>query len=146
MRALNALRLEKNWSSWGREYRPIYGPLEAVLDRFVAYDKPADFIGKAAAQAERDSGGALRLLTFKVAATDSDAIGDEPIWHNGAVKGWITSGGYAHAQGVSMAQGYVPKEIAGEVDGWEVEILGQKCAMTVQPVPLFDANSSRMRS
>ena len=47
-RALNALRLEKNYGSWAREYRPIYGPLEAGLDRFVAYGKEADFIGKAA--------------------------------------------------------------------------------------------------
>ncbi len=146
LRALNALRLEKNWSSWGREYRPIYGPLEATLDRFVAYDKPAAFIGKAAAQAEREDGGSLRLLTFKVDAKDSDPIGDEPIWHNGEVKGWITSGGFAHGQQTSMAQGYVPKEIAAEVDGWEVEVLGEKLAMTLQPTPLFDANSSRMRS
>lgn len=146
LRALNALRLEKNWSSWAREYRPVYGPLEAALDRFVAYDKPADFIGKEAALAERDAGGDLRLVTFTVEATDSDAIGDEPIWHYGEVKGWITSGGFAHAQGVSMAQGYVPKDIAGDIDGWQVEILGEKCAMVLQPVPLFDANSSRMRS
>ena len=38
-RALNSLRLEKNYGSWSREYRPIYGPLEAGLDRFVAYSK-----------------------------------------------------------------------------------------------------------
>ena len=146
LRALNSLRLEKNWSIWGREYRPIYGPFEAALDRFVAYDKPSEFIGKTKAIEERETGGDLRLVTFKVAAKDSDAIGDEPIWFNGEVKGWITSGGFAHAQGTSMAQGYVPKEIANEVDGWEVEILGDKLAMTLQPTPLFDANSSRMRS
>ena len=73
-------------------------------------------------------------------------MGDEPIWHNGEVKGWITSGGYAHGQGSSMAQGYVPKEIAGDVDGWEIEILGDKLKMTQQVTPAFDANSSRMRS
>jgi len=146
LRALNSMRLEKNWSSWGREYRPIYGPLEAGLDRFVAYDKPSDFIGKTAANDERSKGGALRLITFKVEAKDSDAIGDEPIWHEGAVRGWITSGGFAHGQGVSMAQGYVPKEIAGESDGWAVEILGEKLTMAAQLAPLFDANSSRMRS
>ena len=146
LRALNSMRLEKNWSSWGREFRPIYGPLEAALDRFVAYDKPVNFIGKAAAVAEKESGGALRLITFKVDAKDSDPIGDEPIWFNGEVKGWITSGGYAHNQGTSMAQGYVPKEIAGEDAGWEVEILGEKLTMTLVPQPLFDSNSSRMRS
>ena len=146
LRALNSLRLEKNWSSWGREYRPIYGPLEAALDRFIAYDKPADFIGKAGALAEKESGGNLRLLTFKVEADDADPMGDEPIWHNGEVKGWITSGGYAHGQASSMAQGYVPKEIAGDVEGWETEILGKKLKMVQQVTPAFDANSSRMRS
>ncbi|RED12301.1 GcvT family protein [Pontivivens insulae] len=146
MRALNSLRLEKNWSSWGREYRPVYGALEAGLDRFVAYHKAADFVGKAAAIAEKDAGGTLRLVTFKVDAADSDPIGDEPIWFNGEVRGWITSGGYAHNQCSSMAQGYVPKEIAAETDGWEVEVLGEKHAMRLQPQPAFDANASRMRS
>ncbi|TIP69389.1 MAG: aminomethyl transferase family protein, partial [Mesorhizobium sp.] len=56
-RALNAMRLEKNYGSWAREYRPIYGPLEAGLDRFVAYGKETDFIGKRAALAERQQGG-----------------------------------------------------------------------------------------
>ena len=32
-RALNALRLEKNFGNWAREYRPVYGPLEAGLAR-----------------------------------------------------------------------------------------------------------------
>src|SRR5690606_11866986 len=81
-RALNALRLEKNYGSWAREYRPIYGPLEAGLDRFVAYDKEADFIGKAGALAEKHAGGKLRLRTFVVDADDADVIGDEAIWHD----------------------------------------------------------------
>ena len=44
-----------------------------------------------------------------------------------------------------MAQGYVPKEIAGDVEGWETEILGKKLKMVQQVTPAFDANSSRMR-
>src|SRR5579859_3801464 len=32
-RALNAMRIEKSFGSWAREYRPIYGPFEAGLDR-----------------------------------------------------------------------------------------------------------------
>lgn len=48
MRALLCLRLEKNFGTWYREFRPIYGPFEAGLDRFIKLDKP-DFIGKAAA-------------------------------------------------------------------------------------------------
>jgi dimethylglycine dehydrogenase len=145
-RALNALRLEKNYGSWGREYRPIYGPVETGLDAFVAYDKPAGFIGKSAALAERDSGGTMRLCSFVIEAKDADVIGDEPIAHNGTVVGWVTSGGYAHGAGKSMAQGYVPKNIADDDSGWSVELLGRILPAKRQKFPLFDANASRMRS
>ncbi|RWL42345.1 MAG: FAD-dependent oxidoreductase [Mesorhizobium sp.] len=144
-RALNALRLEKNYGSWAREYRPIYGPLEAGLDRFVAYGKDADFIGKEAALAERREGGKLRLRSFIVDAVDADVIGDEAIWHDGVVRGWVTSGGYAHNAKKSVALGYVPKEIADRPDGFEIEILGKRHAARIQAAPLFDANFERMR-
>jgi len=144
-RALNALRLEKNYASWAREYRPIYGPLEAGLDRFVAYNKGADFIGKAGAAAEKSSGGKLRLRAFVMDAIDADVIGDEAIWFGGAVRGWVTSGGYAHNSKASVAMGYVPKEIAEETDGFEIELLGRRHKARMQPTPLFDANYERMR-
>lgn len=144
-RALNALRLEKNYGSWGREYRPIYGPLEAGLDRFVAYNKGADFIGKAGAAAERASGGKMRLRAFIMDAEDADVIGDEAIWHGGAVVGWITSGGYAHNAGKSIAMGYVPREVADETEGFEIELLGKRHKARLQPVALFDPELERMR-
>jgi dimethylglycine dehydrogenase len=146
LRALNALRLDKSYGSWAREYRPLYGPLEAGLGRFVALSKEADFIGKTAAAKEKAEGGALRLRTFILAARDADVIGDEPIYHNGAVCGWVTSGGYAHASGVSVAVGYVPKEIADEAQGWSIELLGEILSATPQSQPLFDVEGARMRS
>jgi dimethylglycine dehydrogenase len=145
LRALNALRLEKSYGSWSREYRPLYGALEAGLERFVAVGKGADFIGKAAAKAERESGGELRLRTFILEAKDADVIGDEPIYLDGAVRGWVTSGGYAHAAGVSVAVGYVPKEIADIEAGWSIELLGEVLAARLQPEPLFDASGAKMR-
>lgn len=144
-RALNALRLEKNYGSWAREYRPIYGPVEAGLDRFVAYNKAADFIGKAAAAVEKANGGKLRLRAFVMAADDADVIGDEAIWHGGKVVGWVTSGGYAHNAAKSVAVGYVPKAIADEADGFEIELLGKRHKARLQPAPLFDADLKRMR-
>ncbi|PZU84643.1 MAG: glycine cleavage system protein T [Shinella sp.] len=145
-RALNSLRLEKSFGSWSREYRPLYGPLEAGLSRFVALGKEADFIGKEPALKEKAEGGSLRLRTFVVSAKDADVIGDEPIFLNGEVKGWVTSGGFAHPSGVSVAIGYVPKEVADVVEGWSIEILGEELPASLQPQPLFDANGSRMRS
>jgi dimethylglycine dehydrogenase len=144
-RALNSLRLEKSFGSWAREYRPTYGPLEAGLNRFVAYEKEADFIGKAAALVEREEGGALRLRTFIVDAHNADVIGDEPISHNGTTCGWVTSGGYAHHSGVSVAMGYVPTALADQPGGWTIALLGQELEATPQASALFDHNAQRMR-
>lgn len=144
-RALNSLRIEKNFGSWAREYRPVYGPYEAGMGRFVALKKEADFIGKAAAAVEKESGGKLRLRVFVVEAKDADAIGDEPIRYEGEVKGWVTSGGYAHASRVSVAMGYVAKEIADKQYGWSIDILGETLPATPQTEPLFDPSAERMR-
>jgi dimethylglycine dehydrogenase len=143
-RALMSLRLEKSWGTWAREYRPIYGPFEAGLGRFVSLKKN-DFIGRDGALKEKETGGRLRLLTFTVDTRDVDVIGDEPVWHMNNVVGWITSGGYAHHVGKSVALGYVPKEIANEDDGFEVEIVGKRHKARPQREPLFDPKGERMR-
>ncbi|MGO9804295.1 MAG: GcvT family protein [Steroidobacteraceae bacterium] len=143
-RALNTMRLEKSFGSWAREYRPIYGPYEAGLGRFVDLRKER-FIGRAAALEEKDRGGKLRLLTFTVDARDADAFGDEPIWHDGEVIGWVTSGGYGHSVERSLALGYVPKAYAELTSGFEIEILGERCKATRQAAAVFDPDGSRMR-
>jgi dimethylglycine dehydrogenase len=145
-RALNSLRLEKGYGSWAREYRPIYCPLEAGLERFVAYGKAADFIGREAALRERESGGRLRLRCFIVESDAADAIGDEPIWHGEQVRGWVTSGGFAHASGVSVAMGYVPREIADDPEHWSIEILGRRHAARLQSRALFDPDGQRLNA
>jgi dimethylglycine dehydrogenase len=144
LRALNSMRLDKSFGTWAREYRPIYGPYEAGLGRFVDLKKNA-FIGRDGAAREREEGGKLRLVTFKVDAADADCIGDEPVWHKGAVVGWITSGGYAHWSSASVAMGYVPKALAGETDGFEVEVLGERRPAKPLAEPLFDPKGERMR-
>ena len=75
-RALNSLRIEKKFGSWAREYLPVYGPYEAGMGRFVALKKEDDFIGKAAAAAEKDGGGKIRLRGFIVEGHDADGSGD----------------------------------------------------------------------
>jgi dimethylglycine dehydrogenase len=144
-RALNSLRLEKGFGNWAREFRPIYGPYEAGLGRFVNMDK-GDFVGREAALAEKTSGGALRLLSFEVDAADADAIGDEPIWHDGAVVGWVTSGGYGHTVGKSLALGYVPAELAQSTGQFEIEIIGERRAARRLDGAAVDAQGTRMRA
>jgi dimethylglycine dehydrogenase len=49
------------------------------MERFVAWQKP-DFIGRAAALAERDAGPKLRRVSLIIAAGTADVMADEPIW------------------------------------------------------------------
>ena len=144
-RALNTLRIEKSFGTWAREYRPIYGPYEAGLGRFVDLRKD-DFVGRAAALEERDSGGKLRLATFSVDAGQADAMGDEPIWHDGRVVGWVTSGAYGHSVGCSLALGYIPKELAAENSGFEIEIIGERRGAQRAAAAVVDPEGRRMRS
>jgi dimethylglycine dehydrogenase len=144
-RALNAMRIEKGFGTWAREYRPIYGPIEAGLGRFVDFKK-TDFIGRAAAAEEKEKGGALRLQGFKVSAGDADAIGDEPIWHDGKPVGWVTSGAYGHRVGASLALGYVPQALAQADAGFEIEIIGERRAAVRLAEPAYDPGGALMRA
>ncbi len=152
-RALDSLRLEKNFGAWASEYRPIYDPYEAGLGWCVKLDK-GDFVGRDAAAAARAAGPARRLVFFRVDADmgpdGADVIGDEPVWHRDGsggdeVVGWITSGGYAHASQASIAIGYVRSEFARADSGFEIEILGVRRPATRLDEPIFDPSGSRMR-
>ncbi|MEO3385611.1 FAD-dependent oxidoreductase [Mesorhizobium sp. CAU 1741] len=192
MRALLAMRLEKNFPTWFRELRPIYGPFEGAMDRFVKLEKN-DFIGREAAAKEHADGAKLRRVSFIVDALDADVMGDEPIWakvngtdygtiekphgygaprfdaqgketrtseadhgassvrgiHDGewSVVGWVTSGGYAHFVGKSMAQGYVPAALAEDESEklFEIEILGHRRPARINIEPPFDPSGEKMR-
>jgi dimethylglycine dehydrogenase len=144
-RALNSLRFEKSFGTWAREYRPIYTPYEAGLDRFVAVDK-GEFIGRDATLRDRQEPPKRRLVTLVVDAADADALGDEPVWHDGEVVGWVTSGGYGHCVGKSIALAYVSAPAAQAGTRCEVEILGERRAAIVQARALYDPAGERMRA
>ncbi|MBL4907024.1 MAG: FAD-dependent oxidoreductase, partial [Sneathiella sp.] len=144
MRAMMSLRLEKSFGSWGREFRPDYTPAETGIDRFLLYNKSADFIGKAAVLKEKSDGISRKLCTFIVDALDADVWGDEPIWHEGHVVGFVTSGGYAHYVGKSVAYGFMPVELVAEGVEVEIEILGSFRKACLYTEPLFDSETKRM--
>jgi len=147
-RAFMSLRLEKGFGVWNLEYRPDFTPAEAGMGPFVKVDKAAAFIGREAARAEVERGPTRRLVTLVLDADDADAIHDEPIFHGGECVGFVTSGGYAHHTGNSVALGYVPDHLAdgsaGD-DGFEVEILGLMRPARLQREPLYDPAGERMR-
>ncbi|MBU2982515.1 FAD-dependent oxidoreductase [Lentibacter algarum] len=145
MRAMMSLRLDKFFGSWLSEFSPDYTAAETGLDRFISFKKEVDFIGRAAAEAEREKGPARKLCAFVVEADDADVNAYEPIWLDGKVVGFCTSGGYSHHAGKSVALGFVPVERAEAGLKVEIEILGQMRSATLITEPLFDADGARMR-
>ncbi|MDW3184052.1 FAD-dependent oxidoreductase [Roseobacter sp.] len=145
MRAMMSLRLDKFFGSWMAEFSPDYTAAETGLDRFISFKKNDDFIGRAAAEADRDKGPARRLVAFEVDAEDADVQGYEPIWLEGKVVGFCTSGGYSHHAGKSIALGFLPSDRVGENPDVEIEILGQMRRAKVVTEPLFDPEGTRMR-
>lgn len=145
MRAMMSLRLDKFFGSWLSEFSPDYTPGETGMDRFIQWQKPEAFIGRDAALAERDAGADRALVAFEVEAEDADANGYEPVWIDGSVQGFCTSGGYSHHAGKSIALALIPANRVEEGLAVEVEILGKMCPARLITTPLFDADGARMR-
>lgn len=143
-RALMSLRLEKNWGVWTLDYRPDYTAAESGLDALIDWKR--DFIGKAAALAEQDRGPSRRLVTLVVDSPERDVVGDEAVMQDERCVGHVTSGGFAHHVGRSMALAYVPPACAADGTQLEVEINGQRFAARVVAAPLHDPSGSRMRA
>jgi len=145
MRAMMSLRLDKFFGSWLNEFSPDYTAAETGLDRFISFKKNVNFIGRAAAEREREMGAKRKLCAFEVDALDADVVAYEPIWLDGKVQGFCTSGGYAHHAGKSIALGFVPSDRAAAGLEVEIEIMGQLRPARLITTPLFDADGARMR-
>lgn len=143
--ALNSLRLEKCYGIWSREYSRDYTPRMSGLDRFVDYEK-ADFIGREAALRDRDSTPAKQLVCLSIDAADADAVGYEPIWAGAEMVGFVTSGGYGHCAGLSLAMGYVRPSALTPDHELSVTILGDRRSCRVLAEAPIDPSGSRMRS
>jgi dimethylglycine dehydrogenase len=144
MRAMMSLRLDRFFGSWLREFSPDYTAAETGLDRFIDW-KRSDFIGHGPAAAERAAPPARQLVTFIVEAEDADVTAYEPVFINGEVAGFCTSGGYSHHLGQSVAYALVPR--AAVVDGLEVEIelLGKRRKAHRVTESGFDPDGARLR-
>jgi dimethylglycine dehydrogenase len=125
MRAMMSLRLDRFFGSWLSEFSPDYTAAETGLDRFISFRKPVDFIGRSAAEAERLTPPERQLIIFEVDALDADVVAYEPVFINGTVQGFCTSGGYSHHAKKSIAFALVPRAAVTDDLQAEIEILGQ---------------------
>ena len=145
MRAMMSLRLDRFFGAWLSEFSPDYTCAQTGLERFIQWSK-GDFIGRAAAEAERTQPPGSVLAAFVVEAVDADVQWYEPIWLDGEVVGFCTSGGYSHYAQCSVAQGFVPRARAIEGLEVEIEILGEMRPARLVTTPLVDPDRLKMTS
>ncbi|TJV25386.1 MAG: FAD-dependent oxidoreductase [Mesorhizobium sp.] len=142
--ALNALRLEKSFGIWSREFTQGYTPGQTGLDRFIAFGK-SDFIGREAALKQRKAGGGQSLVTLEIDALDADASGFEPVWHQGRRVGFVTSGGYGYTVGKSLALALLDRDFAGEGTALSVHVVGEERPAHVVAASPYDPLGKAMR-
>ena len=144
-RALSSLRLEKAYGSFNKDFRPDYTAAETGLDRFVDFGK-GEFIGRAAALAERAAGPRRRFVVMEVDAGDADVVGYESIMREDQAVGYVTSGTYGHCVDRSLAAGYVPADLARDGAQFTIDILGDLRNATVRAAALYDPQGQRLRA
>jgi 4-methylaminobutanoate oxidase (formaldehyde-forming) len=118
-RALDSLRLEKGYRYWSSEISPDTNPFEAGLGFAVSFTK--NFIGREAL--EQAKGAVKRKLACFLMDGFVPLHGGEAILHEGKVIETVTSGGYGHTIGKSIAYGYVPSSLFN-AQHFEVESFG----------------------
>ncbi|MGC3937796.1 GcvT family protein [Roseobacter sp. EG26] len=147
MYALNSMRIEKGYRTWKGDLSTDYSLLEGGMERFIRFEKPQDFPGKAALLNEKQQGSKKQFVTLIVDAPEQDAPYMSPLFHNGEVVGETTSGDWGYRINKSVALGMLRKDLTEPGTEVEVEIYGKRCKATVQPdQPLWDPENERIRA
>lgn len=143
--ALLSLRLEKSFGIWSAEFTQGYTPGMTGMDRWIDWSK-ADFVGKEAAHKEYETQSAAQVLvTLDIAADGADASGYEPVWSDGQRVGFVTSGGYGHRVGKSLALALINRDLSAPGTEVMVHVVGVERAATVIAASPYDPQCTAMR-
>jgi glycine cleavage system aminomethyltransferase T/glycine/D-amino acid oxidase-like deaminating enzyme len=146
-RAIESLRLEKQYLAWAVDIRSDNNPYEAGLGFAVKPDKPALLAGPAL-RAVRDAGPAQRLCWFSTefpSGSDVTMHGGELLAHLGSgSQASVRSAGFGFTVKRTIFSAYLPAAIAGESD-FEVEVMNQRFPATRHDHPLYDPTGARVR-
>ena len=143
--AMNSLRLEKSFGIWSCEFTQGYTPGMTGMDRWIAWNK-GEFTGREAALAEREKNTApQKLVTLEVDALDADASGYEPVWKDGRRVGFITSGGYGHHAGKSLAMALIDVEHAQIGEELHSHVVGVERGARIIASSPYDPSGTAMR-
>jgi 4-methylaminobutanoate oxidase (formaldehyde-forming) len=150
--ALNSLRMEKAYRSWGHDISAGDTPLEAGLGFAVAWDKPGGFRGRDALLRQKEAGVGRRLVQFALEDPEPLLLHDEPIYRDGVLVGTIASAAYGHTLGRAVGLGYVTGPEPGlprswfETGSYEIEVASRRWPARASISPMYDPKSERPRA
>ena len=148
MYALNSMRIEKGYRAWKGDLSTDYTLLEGGHERFVKFDKPQDFPGKAALLSEKQAGRKKGFVTLTIDdACAFDAPYMSTIWNGDEVVGEVTSSAMGYRTGKCIALGMLRADLLEVGTKLEVEIFGARSGATDQPdEPMWDPTNERLRA
>lgn len=152
-RAVESLRLEKQYLAWATDMRSDSNPFEVGRGAAIALYKPGLLAGPALA-AVAAAGPGHRLCWFRA---DADVVmhGGEMLVHAASPTGaetrvGVRSAGYGYTIGATTFSAMLPAGVVGgacEVGGaFEVEVMNRRYPATRLTAPLYDPGGKRVRS
>jgi 4-methylaminobutanoate oxidase (formaldehyde-forming) len=148
--ALDALRTERGFRSWGHDIGPLDDPFAAGLGFTVPRAKPDDFIGRAALESLRDAPRLRRLVSLRLDDPDAVLFHAEPVLRDGVRVGHVTSGAWGYTFGGSVGLAWIHAD-EPVTDAWlaaapmSVEIEERLVPARVQLRALYDPDGARVR-
>ena len=143
--AMESMRIEKCYRSWKADLSTDYTGLMGGLDRFIRLNKP-EFIGRQALLEESQTGRTEKFAPLIVEAGTADAPYLATVWQGDDRVGLVTSGGYGHRVGKSIALAHIRTDLAEPGTELEVGIFGERCKAVVTTEPIYDPENARLKA
>ena len=150
MHALDSCRIEKAYRSWGHDITDEDTPLEAGLGFVCRLDKNTPFIGRDALLRQKEAGLKRCLVQFALKDPEPLLYQNEPIYRDGEIVGYLSSGNYGHHIGSAIGLGYVRHPDGVNADyiasgDFEIEVACERFPAQASLRPLYDPKSERIR-
>jgi len=151
LHTLDTCRIEKAFRHFGHDITDEDSPVEAGLTFACAFDKAVPFIGRDAVLRQKDAGvPRKRLLQFRLEDPDPLLYHNEPVYKDGAIVGYTSSGNYGHFLRGAVGLGYVRRDGGVTADwvesgGWEIEVAGARVPAAASLRPMYDPRAERVK-
>ena len=149
LHSLDSCRIEKGYRHFGHDITDEDHVLEAGLGFAVKKEKE-DFIGKDAVIKKDNKGLSKYLYQFQLEDPDLMLFHNEPIYRDGKLVSYLTSGNYGHFLGGAIGMGYIPlrEETIESVEqsSFHIEIAGTMAKAIISSKPLYDPVSKKIKA